>query len=115
MSQRLSVCIARRFEAAGVSEGRFEDRRVLAQTYRSFTFLLRRFYAVSPPLPNRWQSVPPRLVCRRGVACRGEDMTAWIRTFGGFALQALLILLGAMAILVFARDGFQVFLHDAFN
>lgn len=42
-------------------------------------------------------------------------MAAWIKTFGGFALQAVLILFGAISILVFARDGFQVFLHDAFN
>jgi len=42
-------------------------------------------------------------------------MAAWIRNFGGFALQAVLILFGAISILVFARDGFQIFLHDAFN
>jgi len=38
-----------------------------------------------------------------------------VRNFGGVALQALLILLGTGSILVFARDGFHVFLHDAFN
>jgi sulfatase modifying factor 1 len=42
-------------------------------------------------------------------------MAAWIRGFGGFAVQAALILFGAISMLVFARDGFQVFLHDAFN
>lgn len=42
-------------------------------------------------------------------------MAGWIKTFGGFAVQAVLIVFGAISILVFARDGFQVFLHDAFN
>jgi len=43
------------------------------------------------------------------------NVAVWIRHFGSFALQAALILFGAISILVFARDGFQVFLHDAFN
>lgn len=40
---------------------------------------------------------------------------AWFKNFGGYAFQVLLIFLGVGSILVFARDGFHVFLHDMFN